>query len=66
MIGNKCNRRSTAKYRLNHTGRSAFYAAWYDNAEVWLLKPIRDNIAMLLRNLRKYSDLVDSNNNYIS
>ncbi len=52
--------------RLNHTGRSAFYAAWYDNAEVWLLKPIRDNIAMLLRNLRKYSDLVDSNNNYIS
>jgi hypothetical protein len=37
-------------------GRSIFFPAWYDDAESWLLKPMRDSLAALLSKLRTHSN----------
>ncbi len=41
--------------RLEKEGRSAFYSAWYDNAEPWLETRIRSSLALLLVMLRQYT-----------
>jgi len=43
--------------RLDKEGRSAFYSAWYDDAETSLLSNMRDSLALLLGSLRGYIHL---------
>ena len=45
--------------RLTNTGRSLFFPIWYDDANNWLRSPIRDSLALLLNDLRKYNYLMD-------
>ena len=45
--------------RLDKEGRSAFYAAWYDEAESWLLSQMRDSLALLLSSLRSFSHPIE-------
>jgi len=40
--------------RLDKQGRSAFFPAWYDEAEQWLQAPIRDSLALMLGSLRQF------------
>jgi CRISPR-associated protein Cas1 len=40
--------------RLDKDGRSAFYGAWFDEAEAWLDAPMRGSLAVLLSTLRQF------------
>ncbi len=39
--------------RLDKEGRQIFFPAWHDDAEKYLLMPMRDSLALMLRNLRR-------------
>jgi len=39
--------------RLDKKGRSIFFPAWYDDAEAYLQKPMRDSLALMLGTLRQ-------------
>ncbi len=40
--------------RLDKQGRNLFFTTWYDDAEPYLRKPIRDSLALMLGTLRQY------------
>jgi CRISPR-associated protein Cas1 len=42
--------------RLNKEGRNVFFPAWYNDAEEWLRAPMRDSVALMLGNLRRYRE----------